>query len=319
MEQRPAASNENEITERFTTVGTSSLEDIVRVMAPLPFDKAMKRDWLNQTALHVASFFGRSIVAMTLTLFGFDIEARDNYERTPLHNAARIGDIESIQYLLSRNASINTRDAYGQTPLALAVLHSSSSATVRLLLSKGADPNIKSYDGMSLLHHAVTLQHLEIMELLIAYGVNPNEMNRENSTVLNYLMHSWCCYPQIPTVGLLIRSGADVNLPNARGYTPLHGAIISKKGPGVMLLLLYFGADTNAVNSDGCSSPIQLFARHTLNDYSLSEEEIATTARWMVRFGANPYLEDKCNNNLSPVYIAERAGKWLVADALRGL
>jgi S1-C subfamily serine protease len=52
---------------------------------------------------------------------GVDINARDGGGRTPLHLAARQGQVDVARFLLSRGADINAKDAVGRTPLMLAV------------------------------------------------------------------------------------------------------------------------------------------------------------------------------------------------------
>ena len=45
---------------------------------------------------------------------------------------------------------------------------------IKLLLKKGADPNITNDDGLSPLHVAVNKQNISIVKLLLKYGANPN-------------------------------------------------------------------------------------------------------------------------------------------------
>src|SRR5687767_312867 len=70
---------------------------------------------------------------------GADIDARDTYGRTPLHNraASRNGRIE---VLLALGADIHVKDANGDTPLHKAAMFANADA-VRLLMERGADRN----------------------------------------------------------------------------------------------------------------------------------------------------------------------------------
>lgn len=49
------------------------------------------------------------------------INLRDDADRTPLHLAARNGDLQIVQLLDERGAATNTQDVYGRTPLEDAV------------------------------------------------------------------------------------------------------------------------------------------------------------------------------------------------------
>ncbi|XP_059179268.1 myotrophin-like [Physella acuta] len=68
--------------------------------------------------------------------------------RLPLHYAADYGQTEVIEYLISKGAKVNAPDKYGITPL-LSAIFEGHTASVRLLLEKGADKSGKSPDGAS--------------------------------------------------------------------------------------------------------------------------------------------------------------------------
>jgi ankyrin repeat protein len=48
---------------------------------------------------------------------GVNIDAKDNYGNTPLHEAARQGNINIIMSLVAKGAEINAINNYGDTPL----------------------------------------------------------------------------------------------------------------------------------------------------------------------------------------------------------
>ena len=70
--------------------------------------------------------------------------------RSYLHYACDYGQKEIIEYLLSKGANINLQDKYSITPL-LAAIWENHVSCVKLLLSKGANRNVKAPDGKSLL------------------------------------------------------------------------------------------------------------------------------------------------------------------------
>ena len=61
----------------------------------------------------------------------------------------------------------------GETPLYQAV-EMEKIEHIKLLLKKGADPNITNDDDLSPLHIAVNKQNITIVKLLLKYGANPN-------------------------------------------------------------------------------------------------------------------------------------------------
>jgi CubicO group peptidase (beta-lactamase class C family) len=74
-----------------------------------------------------------------------DLNQRDMYGRTQLHNAIYDGDKEKIELLLSNGADINAKTTDGLTPLHLAKI-AGYKDIVALLISKGADQSIKLPD-----------------------------------------------------------------------------------------------------------------------------------------------------------------------------
>jgi len=90
--------------------------------------------------------------------------------------AAAVGDQERIEELLHKDPGLAKRlDSAGESPLSYAsqggYLH-----IVRLLLERGADPNIAetgAADGLAL-YLACAGNHLEIARLLLAHGANPH-------------------------------------------------------------------------------------------------------------------------------------------------
>ena len=68
---------------------------------------------------------------------GAHVDARDNYERTPLYHACRRGDIEMVRALLSQGADPNAAAKNGSTPLHCAA-ESGNLTAVRMLLAEGA-------------------------------------------------------------------------------------------------------------------------------------------------------------------------------------
>ena len=67
-----------------------------------------------------------------------DIEARDDEDRTPLHDAALCNSIEVMKQLLEHNANIKARDKANQTPLDIARSSWRNNETVKSLLMQHA-------------------------------------------------------------------------------------------------------------------------------------------------------------------------------------
>jgi len=77
-----------------------------------------------------------------------DINAELLNGRMAIHYAADYGQLEVIEYLVSKGADINLPDKHGITPL-LASIFEGHAKCVKYLLSKGAKKDGKAPDGSS--------------------------------------------------------------------------------------------------------------------------------------------------------------------------
>jgi len=120
------------------------------------------------------------------------------------------------------------------------------------LLDAGADahalPPPRARDQRSLLALAAVLADLELLRALIARGVYPNQRHAEMSALLAATRDSWHGRPDAVT--MLIANGADPQLADSDGNTPLHHAARSSD-PAVAALLCDAGAALDARNHEG--------------------------------------------------------------------
>ena len=107
-------------------------------------------------------------------------------EQTALMIAAVKGHTEIVRLLLDRGADPNIQDDQGQTALINAIF-SISIETVKLLLDRGADPNIQDDQGQTALMFTARNGHTEIMELLILAGADPGIKNDQDKTAADIL------------------------------------------------------------------------------------------------------------------------------------
>jgi ankyrin repeat protein len=199
-------------------------------------------------------------IARMLLDQGADVNTVDWWGRTPLWTAVDLRDLEVnktddngvdrpaalqlIQALLERGANVNARtkevpplrrwlmpisdlswvDFTGQTPFLRAAL-SADLTVMRLLLDKGADPNIATFSGTT--------------PMMAAAGVNwvGGQTYSESKQFLE-------------AVELCLEKGADVNAVNSMGITAVIGAV-NRGSDDILQLLVKKGAALDVKDKQG--------------------------------------------------------------------
>ncbi|MCJ1462698.1 hypothetical protein MMC07_001301 [Pseudocyphellaria aurata] len=98
---------------------------------------------------------------------GADLEAKTNYECTPLINAVSKDRVRAVKCLLDTGADINGIGQYGQSPVQYAV-EFNSHACLRLLLDRGADCMVRCEEkGPTIIQIAVRHGDLKTVTMLL--------------------------------------------------------------------------------------------------------------------------------------------------------
>lgn len=98
-----------------------------------------------------------------------------------LFDAAKTGDIATIQGLLDQGANVNSTNKQGETPLHAAA-SADQSQVAMLLIQKGANVNSTTTGGWTPLHTAARFGGTKVVTLLIAKGANVSAVNADGRT-----------------------------------------------------------------------------------------------------------------------------------------
>lgn len=181
-------------------------------------------DFLLGTPLHVAVSEQNEAAARLLIEHGADIEAPSELNgMRALHIASRFGDVPMISMLLERGATIDARSGSDRTALQIAS-QTGRLEVVKLLLERGADFDaIESVEGLSALAIACFQGNLEIARALLEAGADV-EATTSNGRSVVFLASSIASYSNVggdELIRLLLNLGADIDLPDDAGITPL--------------------------------------------------------------------------------------------------
>lgn len=137
------------------------------------------------TPLHLAVRARQAAVIDVLLRNNADVNIQDKEHNTPLHLAAKKNCWQIVAKLLQAGAKVSIKDRDQQSPLHCAVVKKREEArlseqckTVSLLLDAGLDVNSVDELGWTPLHEAAIHGNANMIKLLLSKGANPNIEDR---------------------------------------------------------------------------------------------------------------------------------------------
>ena len=187
------------------------------------------RDAQGVSALLLARYQGNERLAQLL---------RARVQRLDVHEAAALGDTTALAAILAgAPAAAGVLSPDGFPAVALAAFFGHPEA-VRVLLERGADPNVAAANPMRVTAlHAAAAQRdgdtaLALLRLLLAAGAEPSPRQQGGWTPL----HAVAQHGPLECARLLLAHGADPGAPNDDGVTPVE--LARKAGNEEMAALL---------------------------------------------------------------------------------
>lgn len=148
-----------------------------------------------------------------------------NNKTSPLHVAVKRKYKQAVVLLLSLGANVNNTDSKGNTPLHYGVFFYD---ITKMFLERGARVNALNNDGnsplLTLTEACVFRDIKKTFGLLLSYGANIKQRNKKGLTVLHHAIK--VC--DIDIIQYLIEKGAPVDVKSRDGKTPLSIALTNK-------------------------------------------------------------------------------------------
>jgi len=192
------------------------------------------------TGLLAAGARGDAVEITRRVARGHAVDVGDAYGRTPLHVAAYGGNRDAMRALVKAGANPNAleRDRYDIVTIA-AVANDLPTLQVALEIGGKAGNVTSRYDGTALIA-ASHLGHVEVVRELIRAGAPLDHVNNLGWTALIESIVLGDGGPQhTATLKALVDAGANVNLPDRSGATPL--ALARGRGYTAMVAILETG------------------------------------------------------------------------------
>ncbi len=173
-----------------------------------------------------------------------------------LHEAAAKGDATEIEKLVKEGERMNIQDSRSRTPLHVAAYMKKHDAA-RLLLKLGANANALEIDRYDIVTIAAVANDLEMLKLALDGGASArNITSRYDGTALIAAAH----LGHAEVVQMLIAAKAPLNHVNNLGWTALMELIVlgngGKNHTDTLKALVDAGADVNIADRQG-TTPLQ--------------------------------------------------------------
>ena len=251
------------------------------------------------TPLHFAALYGIRDVAEFLTNVSWQkINAVGaSHKETPLIVASEMGHVEIVRVLLERGANPDVQDGRERTALHWG-LKEGHLEVAELLLERGATANTADVTGQAPLHLASREGHVVITQLLLKQGADPNAKDGSGRSSLHWASQEG----HLEVAQLLLNKGANWSTGDNSGQVPLH--LASQEGRLDVAQLLI--KDRFSLR--------HMDRRRQVPLHLASQEGHLEVAQLLLDKGADPDWVDYLG--LTPLHWASRAGHYHLVQAL---
>ena len=215
-----------------------------------------------------------------------------------MKTAAQQGHTDCLDSLVKEGASVEHKSEAFCAALCDLSENFKCAECAEILWDKGIDVHFRYFNGETPLICAASSDQYSLVQKLIAAGASVNAVNNDGSGALHCSRSKEC-------TELLIREGADVNLKNHYGDTPLHYAVHESIDSSLSLIMA--GADVNAKSNYGETPLINAASVGNVHQIELLLEK-GSTVRAFDSFGKNALYYAACEGNNNIIQLLLRGG-----------
>jgi ankyrin repeat protein len=216
----------------------TAVNDLGLAVRRIPGTKYVTTPLDEATAVHVAATLSNTEILKLLLARGGRTDTRDGADFTPLQTAARVRNAAAADVLLAHGAELDLFSAVALNRVRDVDRCLAYAARIGLArpLVEMCVGGFHGWWSTSLLGWAVAGGHAEMASLLLSYGAAVGLPPGESRRRFLYPIEAAAGSEQAALVELLLRHGADPDVRDDWGYTPLHGA--ARHGSSAVLRVL---------------------------------------------------------------------------------
>lgn len=152
----------------------------------LYYSRGQRKVYFTQP-IHYAALCGNPTTVEVLIKHHavFKAPRKVEFYTSPLHFAVAQGNVICSRFLLDKGANVNQPSdgqhlGFARTPIQIAAIHNQVECH-KLLRSRGADIHYRlGRESDQAIHHAIHNESLEVLQLLLADGADPNMVTEED-------------------------------------------------------------------------------------------------------------------------------------------
>lgn len=191
----------------------------------------------GETFLHSAAKKGNVyLVNLLIADYHYDVNVQDEEGRSSLHNAAEKGFLPVVELLVSKGAK-SFKDDKGRLPIHYAT-ETGICPLVQFFLNQGSSVNETTNNDETPLHLAVCEDLTPVVKILLEKNADVNALAHDSGPYeLNGSPLHMCNNTRMAR--LLLDNGANIDLRNNKGNSPLHYAVADVTQMRVNMLVSY--------------------------------------------------------------------------------
>jgi len=158
---------------------------------------------------------------------------KDKKGKIPIHYAIEFKNEHALKKLIEYNSSTGASDNDGNNSLHQSI-YTRNLNIITIIAKYTQDINARCSTGENSLHISANIQNYQICELLIKYKIDINAVDYEHEfTALHYVV----TLGNVNITTLLMENGADPNIQDIYGNTPLHYGIMEHSYACIMEII----------------------------------------------------------------------------------